>query len=55
MGANSRAYRRAWATCCVVSQHRIDLPGDRTDMMAMRERPEFARTVRKIWTELDIR
>jgi len=41
--------------CTVVSQHRIDLPGDRTDMMAMRERPEFARTVRKIWTELDIR
>ncbi len=41
--------------CAVVSQHRIDLPGDRTDMMAMRERPEFARTVRTIWTELDIR
>ena len=41
--------------CTVVSQHRIDLPGDRTDMMAMRERPEFARTVRQIWTELDIR
>ena len=41
--------------CTVVSQHHIDLPGDRTDMMAMRERPEFARTVRKIWTELDIR
>ena len=41
--------------CTVVSQHRVDLPGDRTDMMAMREQPEFARTVRKIWTELDIR
>ncbi len=41
--------------CTVVSQHHIDMPGDRTDMMAMRERPEFARTVRKIWTELDIR
>ena len=41
--------------CTVVSQHHIDLPGDRTDMMAMRERPEFARTVRQIWTELDIR
>lgn len=41
--------------CTVVSQHHIDLPGDRTDMMAMRERPEFARTVRKIWTEMDIR
>lgn len=41
--------------CTVVSQHHIDLPGDRTDMMAMRERPEFARIVRKIWTELDIR
>jgi len=41
--------------CTVVSQHHIDLPGDRTDMMAMREQPEFARYVRKIWTELDIR
>lgn len=41
--------------CTVVSQHHIELPGDRTDMMAMRERPEFARTVRRIWTELDIR
>ena len=41
--------------CTVVSQHHIDMPGDRTDMMAMRERPEFARTVRQIWTELDIR
>ncbi len=41
--------------CTVVSQHHIDLPGDRTDMMAMRERPEFARTVRTIWTELDVR
>lgn len=41
--------------CTVVSQHHINLPGDRTDMMAMRECPEFARTVRKIWTELDIR
>jgi len=41
--------------CTVVSQHHIDLPGDRTDMMAMREQPEFARYVRRIWTELDIR
>ena len=41
--------------CTVVSQHHIDLPGDRTDMMAMRERPGFARIVRQIWTELDIR
>lgn len=41
--------------CTVVTEHLIDLPGDRTDMMAIRERPEFARYVRAIWNELDIR
>ena len=40
--------------CTIVSQHEVDLPGDRTDMMAMREQPAFARLVRQIWTELDI-
>ncbi len=41
--------------CTVVAEHRIDLPGDRLDMIAARESPEFAQYVRRIWTELDIR
>ena len=41
--------------CRVIAEHRIDLEGDRTDMMAMREHPNFARYVRLIWTELDIK
>jgi len=41
--------------CTVVAEHRIELPGDRTDMIAAREHPDFARAVRDIWTELDIR
>lgn len=40
--------------CTVVTQHCIELPGDRTDVMAMREHPEFARYVRKIWSELGL-
>ncbi|GAC1338783.1 MAG: ABC transporter ATP-binding protein [Acetobacteraceae bacterium] len=41
--------------CTVIAEHRIELAGDRTDMMAMREHPDFARYVRLIWTELDIK
>ena len=41
--------------CTVIAEHRIELEGDRTDMMAMREHPEFARYVRLIWNELDIK
>jgi NitT/TauT family transport system ATP-binding protein len=41
--------------CNIVAEHRIDLPSDRTDMMEARETPQFARYVRSIWTELDIR
>jgi NitT/TauT family transport system ATP-binding protein len=41
--------------CSVVAEHRIALPGDRTDMMQAREAPEFASHVRAIWNELDIR
>lgn len=41
--------------CSVVAEHRVELPGDRTDMIAAREHPAFARHVRDIWRELDIR
>lgn len=40
--------------CVVVAEHRIDLPGDRTEMIAARETRAFAEYVRMIWTELDI-
>lgn len=40
--------------CVVTAEHRIDLPGDRTEMIAARESHEFADHVRTIWTELDI-
>ncbi len=40
--------------CVVTAEHRIDLPGDRTEMIAARESREFAEHARTIWTELDI-
>lgn len=40
--------------CVVVAEHRIHLPGDRTEMIAARETREFSEHVRTIWTELDI-
>ncbi len=40
--------------CVVLNEHRIDLPADRTDMMAARETREFGHYVRRIWTELDV-
>jgi NitT/TauT family transport system ATP-binding protein len=40
--------------CVVRSEHRIELPVDRTDMMAARDTREFGSYVRRIWTELDI-
>ena len=40
--------------CTVVAEHAIELGGDRTDMMAARESPEFIHHVRTIWNELDI-
>ena len=40
--------------CVVLNEHRIDLPVDRTDMMAARETREFGTYVKRIWTELDI-
>lgn len=41
--------------CTIVAEHIITLEGDRTDMMAARENPEFGYHVRAIWNELDIR
>ena len=35
--------------------HTIDLPGDRSDLMAMRDSPAFTAYVRRIWSELDVR
>jgi NitT/TauT family transport system ATP-binding protein len=35
--------------------HTIDLPGDRDDLMAVRESPAFTAYVRRIWSELDVR
>ena len=39
----------------VITEHRIDLPGDRTDMIQAREAPGFATYVRAIWNELELR
>lgn len=41
--------------CRVVAEHAIDLPPDRTDLIAIRENPGFATHVRSIWSELHIR
>jgi NitT/TauT family transport system ATP-binding protein len=41
--------------CTVIAEHKIELPSDRSDMIEARETPEFARYVRAIWTQLDIR
>lgn len=41
--------------CTIVSEHRIDLDDDRSNLIALRESKGFAHHVRQIWTELDIR
>jgi NitT/TauT family transport system ATP-binding protein len=38
----------------IVSEHRIELSGDRSNLIALRESEGFAHYVRKIWTELDV-
>ncbi len=38
----------------VITEHRIALPGDRTDMIQAREAPDFAHYVRTIWNELEL-
>jgi NitT/TauT family transport system ATP-binding protein len=41
--------------CTIVQEHVIDLPRDRSNLIALRETKGFAHYVRQIWTELDIR
>ena len=41
--------------CTIVAEHRIELEGDRSNLIALRESKAFAHHVRQIWTELDIR
>jgi NitT/TauT family transport system ATP-binding protein len=41
--------------CSIVAEHVIDLPGDRFNLIALRETAGFAQHVREIWAELDIR
>ena len=41
--------------CTIVAEHHIELPGDRTNLIELRENNGFAHYVRQIWTELDIR
>jgi NitT/TauT family transport system ATP-binding protein len=38
----------------VKSVYEIDLDGDRTDMIAARESPDFSDYVRRIWADLDV-
>jgi NitT/TauT family transport system ATP-binding protein len=40
--------------CMVVAEHVLDFDGDRSDVMVVREHPEFYHHVRGIWNELDI-
>ena len=53
-GLSDRVIVLSRRPCSVVAEHRIDLPGDRSDMVAMREAEGFGRYVRQIWAELDI-
>jgi NitT/TauT family transport system ATP-binding protein len=41
--------------CTIVAEHHINLEGDRSNLIALRESKEFAHHVRQIWSELDIR
>lgn len=38
----------------VRAEHRIEISGERTDMIAARESPGFSSTVKRIWGELDV-
>jgi NitT/TauT family transport system ATP-binding protein len=40
--------------CMIVAEHRIDMDGDRDNLIALRETKGFAHYVRRIWAELDI-
>ena len=54
VGLSDRVIVLSRPPCVVVAEHPIVLSGDRTDMVAAREKPEFGRYVRAIWTELDV-
>ncbi len=54
VGLSDRVIVLSHRPCVVLNEHRIELPGDRTDMMAARETREFGHYVRQIWTELDV-
>lgn len=54
VGLSDRVVVLSRRPCTVVAEHRISLPGDRTDMIAMRETREFSAIVREIWRQLDI-
>lgn len=54
VGMSDRVIVLSHRPCIVAAEHRIDLPGDRTEMIAARETRAFSEYVRTIWTELDI-
>ena len=54
VGLSDRVIVLSRRPCTVVAEHGIDLPGDRTDMIALRESRAFAAVVREIWQELEI-
>jgi NitT/TauT family transport system ATP-binding protein len=41
--------------CTIVAEHTVDLPGDRFNLIELRETAGFAHLVRQIWAELEIR
>ena len=55
VGMSDRVIVLTHRPCTVAAEHRIELPVDRTEMIAARETRAFASHVRTIWTELDIR
>jgi NitT/TauT family transport system ATP-binding protein len=54
VGLSDRVIVLSRRPCTVVAEHQINLPGDRSDMVLMREADGFGRYVRQIWAELDI-
>jgi NitT/TauT family transport system ATP-binding protein len=54
VGLSDRVIVLSRRPCTVVAEHQINLPGDRSDMVLMRETEGFGRYVRQIWAELDI-
>lgn len=54
VGISDRVIVLSQRPCTVITEHRISLAGDRSDMVLMREADGFGRYVRQIWAELDI-